>query len=164
MLTLAKYGLEILHPPVLTLASFFTAYSFEARAAHRALFLMPNSFAAMVRDRDGNIFVTLAILLLVMLPGLALAGWLGYRVTRDAATIGLSPGAQRFWLAATVAFGLVGYITYRLTRPKVTLVTCANCGQGRRPDMEVCHHCGQGWDVPELAPPAWRVVEGSQSG
>ena len=33
-----KYFLESLHPPVLTLASFFTAYSFEAGATHRAIF------------------------------------------------------------------------------------------------------------------------------
>lgn len=158
MLTVTKYALESLHPPILTLASFLTAYSFEARASHRALFLMPNSFAAMVRDREGNIVVTLGILLLVMLPGLALAGWLSRRVVRDAATIGLSLGARRFWLAATIAFGLAGYITYRLSRPKVTLVTCANCGKGRRPDMDICHHCGEKWDVPELAPPAWRVL------
>ena len=156
-LALIKYVFESLHPPALTLVSFFTAYSFEARSAHRAIFLMPNSFAAMVRDREGNILVTLGILVLVMLLGLALAGWLGYRVTRDAGTIGLSLGARRFWLGATVAFGLAGYITYRLSRPKVTLITCTNCGKGRRPDTETCHHCGQKWDVSELAPPAWRV-------
>lgn len=159
VLTATKCLFESLHPPVLTFASFFTAYSFEARATHRALFLMPNSFAAMVRDHDGNIFVTLAILLLVMLPGLAIAGWLGHRVTRDAAAIGLSLGPRRFWLAATILFGLAGYVTYRLTRPKVTLVTCVNCGKGRRPDMETCHHCGEKWDVPEITPPAWRVLE-----
>jgi hypothetical protein len=36
-LTITKYIFESLHPPVLTLASFFTAYSFEARSSHRAL-------------------------------------------------------------------------------------------------------------------------------
>jgi len=34
-LTITKYILESLHPPVLTLASFFTAYSFEARSTQR---------------------------------------------------------------------------------------------------------------------------------
>ncbi len=155
---LAKYAFESLHPPVLTLASFFTAYSFEARSAHRALFLMPNSFAAMVRDREGSIVITLAILLLVMLPGLALAGWLGWKVVKDASRLGLPQSGRRFWLAATIAFGLAGYITYRLTRPTITLVTCANCGKGRRPDMEICHHCGGKWEIPELTPPEWRIV------
>ncbi|UCE47752.1 MAG: hypothetical protein JSW47_19405, partial [Phycisphaerales bacterium] len=166
VLTIAKYFFESLHPPVLTFASFWTTYCFEARASQRALFLMPNSFAAMVRDRQGNIVVTLGILLLVMLPGLALAGWLGYRVARDAATIGLSRRASRIWLAATIAFGLAGYITYRLSRPRITLVTCANCGNERRPDLETCHHCSGKWDVPELDPPGWRVIGGpaGQSG
>jgi hypothetical protein len=158
ILAAAKYIFESLHPPVLTLASFFSAYSFEARASHRALFVMPNSFAAMVRDRQGNVVVTLAILLLVMLPGLSLAGWLGLKVARDAYKLGLPKAGRRFWLTVTIAFGLAGYITYRLTRPTITLVTCANCGKGRRPDMATCHHCGVKWEIPELTPPAWRVL------
>lgn len=162
MLTLTKYLFESLHPPALTLASFFTAYSFEARSSHRALFLMPNSFAAMVRDREGNMFFTLLIVLLVMLPGLALAGLLGCKVVKDASRLGLSLSARRCWLAATIAFGFAGYITYRLTRARVTLVTCANCGKPRRPDLETCHQCGGKWDVPELTPPAWRVLGGTE--
>jgi ribosomal protein L37E len=39
-----------------------------------------------------------------------------------------------------------------------TEITCANCGVGRRPDLEKCHHCGSPWVVPELVPPAWRVI------
>lgn len=50
-LAMTKYLLESLHPPVLTLASFFTAYNFEAGSTHRALFLMPNSFVALLKDR-----------------------------------------------------------------------------------------------------------------
>ena len=157
-LTITKYIFESLHPPVLTLASFFTAYSFDARATHRALFLMPNSFVAMARDYEGNIFYMSLLVLLLMLPGIMFAALLGWRVARDASIIGLSNNARRFWLAGTLVFGLVGYITYRLTRPKVTLVTCANCGRPRQADMDKCHRCGSKWDVPELMPPAWRIV------
>jgi len=156
--TITKYIFESLHPPVLTLASFFTAYSFEARSTHRALFLMPNSFVAMARDYEGNIFYMFLLVLLLMLPGIMFAGLLGWRVWRDAAIIGLSHKAKRFWLAGTLIFGLPAYITYRHTRPKVTLVTCANCGKPRRPDMDKCHRCGSKWDVPELTPPTWRVI------
>jgi hypothetical protein len=120
---------------------------------------MPNSFVAMARDYQGNIFYMFVIVLL-MLPGLLLAGILAWRVNRDSAEIGLSPNARRFWLIATLAFGLVGYITYKLTRPSITLVTCANCGNPRRPDMEKCHRCGSGWHVPEITPPHWRVLDG----
>ena len=158
--TIGKYLFESLHPPVLTLASFFTAYSFEARSTHRALFLMPNSFVAMVRDYQGNIFYALLIVALLMLPALFLAGLLAWRVERDATRLGLSPSARRLWLLGTLAFGLVGYITYRLSRPKVTLVTCDNCGHPRRPDMDRCHRCGSDWHVPELTPPDWRVLDG----
>jgi len=157
-LTITKYIFESLHPPVLTLASFFTAYSFEARSTHRALFLMPNSFVAMARDYEGNIFYMLLIVLLLMLPGILFAGLLGWRVQRDAEIFGLSHKARRLWLAGTLVFGLPAYITYRLTRPKITFVTCANCGKPRRTDMDKCHRCGSKWDVPELTPPAWRVL------
>ena len=158
-LAVTKYVLESLHPPVLTLASFFTAYSFEARSTHRALFLMPNSFVAMARDYEGNVFYMLLIVLLLMLPGIVFAGLLGWRVERDATTIGLSRNVRRLWLAGTLLFGLPAYITYRLIRPKITFVTCVNCGKLRRTDTGNCHRCGSKWDVPELTPPAWRVVD-----
>jgi len=66
---------------------------------------------------------------------------------------------RSFWAFLTPAFGLAGYVTYRLTRPTITLVTCANCGKGRRPDMDTCHHCNSEWDIPELVPPKWRVLD-----
>jgi hypothetical protein len=162
VLTITKYIFESLHPPVLTLASFFTAYSFDARSTHRALFLMPNSFVAMARDYEGNIIYMLLIVLLLMLPGILFAGLLGWRIARDAAIIGLSHNTRQLWLAGTIVFGLPAYITYRLTRPKVALVTCANCGKPRRTDMDKCHRCGSKWDVPELIPPAWRVLNGAE--
>ena len=158
--SIVKYLAENLHPPALTIASFFTASAFEAGAGHRALFLLPNSFVAMkARDARENITAKLLYALALMLPALLLALWLAVQVAGDANVIGLQGNVRLFWIIATVAFGLVGYITYRLTRPKVTLVTCANCGRPRRPDMEKCHRCGSKWDVPELIPPAWRVLD-----
>jgi hypothetical protein len=153
-----KYLVESLHPPALTLASFFTAYSFEAGATHRALFLMPNSFVALQRDREAKSIVQFLAALLFLLPALAFSGFLSWRVVRDAAVMGLSRRARRLWGLATFAFGLPAYITYRLTRPGVALALCSSCGQGRRVDREVCHHCGDGWDAPALEPPTWRVT------
>ena len=72
--------------------------------------------------------------------------------------MGLSKQERTLWTLGAFALGLPAYITYRLTRPKVTLVTCANCGKSRRPDMDKCHRCGSPWVVPELTPPAWRVL------
>ncbi|MFC1792221.1 hypothetical protein ACFL3Q_01385 [Planctomycetota bacterium] len=160
-MTISKFMLENLHPPILSLASYFTAESFEAGSGHRALFLLPNSFIAMKgRDARENIAVRFMYGLLLISPSIALAILLALCVNKDAAVIGLSRKTKRWWLLGTIAFGLAGYITYKLIRPKITLVTCANCGKPRRPDMNKCHRCGSKWNVPELTPPGWRVLNG----
>lgn len=160
-LTVSKYLLENVHPPVLTVASFFLAQRIEAGASHRTLWLVPNSFAAMQRDqvRQGIVMQLLSAVWII-LPGILLAVLLAWRVVRDAADTGLPGGVRSLWLLGTLAFGLPAYITYRMTRPKEALVTCANCGLRRRPDMDRCHRCNGPWNLPELAPPAWRVLDG----
>lgn len=160
-LTVSKYLLENVHPPALTLASFLLANRIEAGASHRTLLLVSNSFAAMQRDhiRQGIVMQLLSAVWII-LPGILLAVLLAWRVVRDAADTGLPGGVRSLWLLGTLAFGLPAYITYRMTRPKETLVTCANCGLRRRPDMDRCHRCNGPWDLPELAPPAWRVLDG----
>ena len=158
--TICKYLAENLHPPILSLASYFIASTFEASSGHRALFLLPNSYVAMIsRDSRGHVVEKFIAALWLILPSILLAIWLSWRVGKDAAIVGLSRQARRWWMLGTIAFGLAGYITYRLTRPRVTLVTCANCGHPRRPDMEKCHRCASDWHVPELIPPAWRVLD-----
>jgi hypothetical protein len=160
-LTVFKYLLENVHPPALTIASFFSVNDIEARTGHRALFLMPNSFVAMHRDLvEQRMIFQFFSALWTMFPAILLAGFLTWRVVRDAAVIGLSSNARAAWMLATLAFGLAAYITYRLTRPKAALVTCANCGQPRRPDMDRCHRCKSPWHVPELIPPTWHVLDG----
>jgi len=159
-LTITKYLLENLHPPILSLASYSSAGSIEAGAGHRALFILPNSFIAMKgRDVRSNMTERFFAALIIILPSILLAIFLAWRVGKDATVVGLSENSRIFWILVTIAFGLAGYITYRLTRPKVTLVTCANCGRMRRPDMEKCHRCGSKWHVPELIPPTWRVID-----
>lgn len=153
-----KHLIESLHPPILTLASFFMAYSFDAGATHRTLFLMPNSFVALQRDRETSAFAQLLWALVFLVPALVFSGFLSSRVVRDARGLGLSWRARGFWLVGTLALGLPAYITYRLTRRRVVIAPCRNCGRGRRVDMDLCHHCGKGWDVPELEPPPWRIT------
>jgi hypothetical protein len=159
-ITFIKFLLENLQPPILSVASYFTADSFEAASGHRALLLLPNSFIAMKgRDARENIAIKFLYALLLISPSIALAILLAVRISKDAAFVGLSRKTRRWWIFGTIAFGLVGYITYRLTRSKITLVTCANCGKPRRPDTDICHNCDSKWDVPELTPPAWRVLD-----
>jgi len=157
---ITKYLLESLQPPVLGVASYLSAYSFEAAAGHRALFILPNSFVGMKGRQVGQKAVDRYVsALLLLLPSILFGVFLGWRVAKDAVLLGFSENARFYWILATVAFGLVGYIAYRLTRPETTLVTCVNCGRLRRPDMVRCHHCGSKWLVPELTPPDWRVVD-----
>jgi len=158
-LTIGKYLAENLHPPILSVASYFTASAFEAASGHRALFFLPNSFIAMkAEDRGENIVERFLSALWLILPSIILAIWLACRVSKDAVVVGLSENARAYWIIGTLAFGLTAYITYRLTRPKITLVTCPNCGKMRRPDMAKCHRCKSDWLVPELRPPVWRVL------
>ena len=160
VLTITKYLMENLHPPVLSVLSYFTADSFEAASGHNALFVLPNSFIAMKgRDVEGSFASRFLFALLLILPSIVLSIFLAWRVGKDAAVIGLSGDERLFWILGTIAFGLVAYITYRLIRPKITLVTCQNCGKSRRPDMDRCHRCKGKWHIPELVPPAWRVVD-----
>jgi hypothetical protein len=159
-LTTAKYLLENLHPPILSIASYLTADSVEAAAGHRALFILPNSFVAMkAREVGKKAMDKFNYALLRILPSIGLGIFLAWRVTKDAKLVGLSENAKLCWIIGTIAFGLTAYITYRLTRPKITLVTCLNCGRLRRPDMAKCHHCSCKWLIPELTPPAWRVAD-----
>ena len=162
-LTIGKYLAENLHPPILSIASYFTASAFEADAGHRALFFLPNSFIAMKgRERPVNFAERFFSALWLILPSIILAILLSIRVSKDAAVVGLSENARLYWIIGTLAFGLTAYVTYRLTRPKITLVTCQNCGKMRRPDMAKCHRCKNDWHVPELIPPAWRVLNGTE--
>jgi hypothetical protein len=159
VLTAAKFILESLHPPVLLWLSYFTASSFEATAGYRSLFVLPNSFAAMKgRDVDFWWLPRFVTAMLFLMPGVVLGGLLSRLVSRDAQRMGMPARARRLWMAATVLFALPGYVTFEITRPRIARVTCQNCGRDRRVDTEKCHHCGSPWLVPELIPPAWRVI------
>jgi hypothetical protein len=151
--------LENLQPPVFEVASYLCGNCIEASAGHRALFILPNSFLGMLGRYQGVHFDREVFLPLLMGPSLILSVWLGLKVWKNATIIGYSGKARMWWMVGTFAFGLPAYITYRLTRHKEVLVTCQNCGKLRRPDMEMCHHCGSKWEVPELMPPNWRICD-----
>ncbi|MBE0535303.1 MAG: hypothetical protein IH624_06490 [Phycisphaerae bacterium] len=154
------YLLENLQPPVFSVASYFTAASIGAEAGNRNLLLLPDSFAGMLgRKHQQRRIQRMAILMLMISPSLVLAGLLAMAVKGDATAIGLSDRAVKYWTAGTLAFGLCAYLTWRLNRPGEKLVTCVNCGRGRRPDMEKCHRCGSAWEVAELNAPSWRVFD-----
>jgi hypothetical protein len=156
--TIFLFLLENLQPAVFEVASYLSGDIIDASAGHRALFILPNSFVGMLGRAGEERFLEKQILALLLIgPSLILSVWLAWKVRKDAMLAGLSGTAKKWWTIGTIAFGLPAYITYRLTRPKETLVTCQNCGKMRRPDMERCHRCGSKWEMPELAPPNWRI-------
>jgi hypothetical protein len=159
LVTIFLFLLENLQPPVFEAASYLCAGCFEAGAGHRALFILPNSFLGMLGRYQGVHLDREVFLPLLMGPSLILSVWLAWKVRKDAALVGLSRAAKTWWIVGTIAFGLPAYITYRLTRHKEVLVTCQNCGNLRRPDMEKCHRCGSKWEMPELTPPNWRICD-----
>jgi hypothetical protein len=159
-LSVSNFVLETLQPTILQLAAYFTALRFDGAGGPRSLFILPNSFVARIGGQWSAEGLAEYILgLWVIFPSVAISVLLAWRVEKDARKVGLSGSAKFWWMVVTVAFGLSAYITYRLTRPKDTLVTCTNCGRMRRPDMDRCHQCGSKWEVPELVAPMWRVVE-----
>jgi hypothetical protein len=163
LLTGLKYIVENLHPPVLLFLSYATASCFEASAGYRAIFILPESFPAMAgRNMSAGPSGRFLSALGLMTLSLGLAGLLAGKVACDCARVGVSRRGRLLWVVAIMLFGLSAYLTYRLTRPQTTLVTCDNCGRRRRPDMDKCHRCGSPWQVPELTPPAWRVLDEAQ--
>jgi len=158
-LTATEFVLESLHPPMLLWLSYFTAQSVEATAGHRSLFVLPNSFAAMKgRDAESWWLPRFVGAVPFLLPGVVVGVVLSRLVGAHARRTGMARRARRLWIVATVLFGLPAYVTYQITRPTTARVTCLNCGRDRWVDGEKCHHCGSPWLVPELVPPAWRVI------
>jgi hypothetical protein len=163
-LTGARYTFESLQPPLLSMLSEITAPYIGARAGTRGLLVLPNSLVAM-RGRTSDTFYVTTILagLGLISPSLALAVILAWLVARDGRLLGLSKDARTLWVLAITVLGIPAGVTYLLTRPRTTRVTCKNCGKLRRPDMERCHHCGSLWDIPELNAPTWRVFDGAEA-
>jgi len=152
------YLLDSMQGFALGLASCFMGSRIEATAGHRGIFILANSWPAIIsRENHGMAELFFAVLLL-LLPSIMFGVFLAWRVGKDAVVVGVPKRARWCWVIGVILFGLSGYLTYRLVRYRETLVTCENCGRLRRVDMEHCHRCGSNWIVPELAAPTWRVV------
>jgi hypothetical protein len=158
---LLRYSFENLHPPVLAFLSYFVADWYGPEEGFRALFFLPHSFVAnMACGSKANFIENAFAAMALLLPAILLGVFLAWRVDRDARLLGVSKRIRNGWIVATFLFGLPVWITYRLTRPGIWMVTCANCGRLRRLDRQTCQHCQSGWEVPELEPPGWRVYDG----
>jgi hypothetical protein len=158
LVTAMQFAVENLYPTATLLLSSLAAPHVPAQAAYRSIVLLPTSFVAMAaRDSDFPRITRFAYSVFFLLPAILLGVFLAWRISQDAVRLGLAKRESTFWILGVFALGLPAYVTYCLTRPKVTQVTCRNCGLGRRADFEKCQRCGSAWDVPELTAPAWRV-------
>ncbi len=155
-----KFLAETLSPLAVNMVSCYTAGKFEAISSRRALFFLSDTYTAQTVLRDDNELTAGLQVIGLSLPAGLLGLFLAWRVSKNARQVGLSRNMQTFWIIMVIFFGIPAYITYRLTRPEMVLVSCRNCGQMRRPDQELCHQCKSPWAIPELVPPAWRVREG----
>ena len=154
-----KSAAEVLHPMGFSLLSLVWGVDCEAIRSHRALFIQSDSFAVnTLRNTDRNLVHRVSAIVFWFSMPLALGIFLAWLMARDVRRLGLPDACRTAWTLAALALGPVAYVTYRITRPDLSLVTCSNCGRLRRVDQEQCHLCNAAWDVPELTAPAWRVV------
>lgn len=155
-----KFLLEALNPLAVNMVSCYTAGEWEAISSRQALFFLSDTYTGQTVLRDDNELTAGLHVIGFSLPVCLYSLVLAWRVSKNAKQVGLSKNMQTFWIILVIFFGIPAYITYRLTRPEMVLVSCRNCGQMRRPDQELCHQCKSPWLVPELVPPAWQVREG----
>ena len=155
---LGKYLAETAHPPLMTVASYFTSDTFPVDDSFSSMFLIPISYAALGWNEPVGL-PNIIFFVLLLVPALIVAIFFASLIARDANHRGLSKSAVRCWIAAALAFGLTAYLTHLLIRPNITLITCPNCGKPLRPDQSHCHRCDAPWSLPHLKSPTWRVVD-----
>ncbi len=158
LLQTTMYLLDNLHPPLLSLASCIRPDHFDALTAERTILFTPNSLSASLVRYENDILDIISIVFVMHNFTLTLGAFLAWRIVRDSRQLGLPTQFRKLWIIAAVALGLPVYITYRLTRPAITRVTCPNCGRLRRPDQQNCANCNAPWHLPDLIPPTWKVT------
>lgn len=155
-----RYILENLQPPIFSLASFFTSDFIQAESSFRAIFLRPNSLVGTMGQRiTKDPYSKFFAALMLMMPSILLALFLGRCIWIQSRLLGSAQKNRIIWFWATVAFGIPAFITFKLTRPKETPVTCFQCGKLRRPADPQCHWCNADWDTTAQSPPAWRILD-----
>ena len=151
---------EGLHPLGLSVLSRWLAPRVEALAGYRALFIVPNSGAIQAYlDPHNDALAKQIGFFLGVVPQLILGLLIGSWLRRETRNRGLKPSVCKGWLLAGIILGVPAYITYQLTRLRLPLITCNNCGQGRRADQDHCHHCKSSWENTGDQVPTWRVLE-----
>ena len=172
-----RLAAENLAPPAVNLASFFLGSRPAGEDARAALVILPYSYAAEQgrgrvkfwpdfrpggygrgeQSRGEPMITRLGSTLALLSPSLLLGAVLGWLAKREAAALGYAPKARQAWAGAILLLGIPGYLTWRLTRPRVSRVTCDNCGQLRRTDFARCQFCQAEWR--QRPAPGWRISD-----
>ena len=93
-----------------------------------------------VRDRRRTIETSLYVVCLSLVLAAATFFW-----TRR---ICFAPRRAWAWTGFVLAFGLPGFITFRLAADWPRFVPCPSCGSRRPLDIANCPHCGADWPPP----------------
>ena len=153
-LYLTRSAVENIPGPAIIAASYIFRDIYQPRQQWQTIFLMPLSVANYTASLKGNnplvylsnssfsIFIAICLLVLY---------------TFNSRKYGLTKFESRYWLYLIALFGIMGYIAYFIARPKITKVTCSNCGKLRRPDQDRCHFCRADWDIPQLEKVNWQI-------
>ncbi len=155
-----KYFFENLYPPAMSVASFFASDLLKAPAGGRSIFIKPDSFAGMLADTARQYpFSAFWQMWLFIIPSVIVSFALGLTAMRSAGALGYSKQSSRVWFGIVLLFGIPGFITYKLCRPKEVMITCLFCGKGRQTVLDRCQNCGKGWDTSAIKAPDWRVID-----
>ena len=155
-----RYLMENMQSPLLRLLDLPAASWMEPGNRYSTLFVHPNSFVGLMKIEPDHIEFW-SQLLLLMLPSLMLSSWLGIKARRKAALLGYDTTDKDIWFIAILAFGIPAYITFKLMLPKEKMITCANCGNLRRVEFDVCQSCKRDWQKTKTltTPPNWSVKD-----
>jgi len=153
-----RYLMENMQPPLLRLLDMPAAEWMDPDERYSTFFVHPNSFIGLMKFEFDRLGFWMQLLFLMM-PSLAIGGWLGVKARRKAALLGYDTTDKDIWFIAILAFGIPAYITFKLALPKERMVTCANCGNLRRVEFENCQFCKYDWQKTKTltTPPDWSV-------
>ncbi len=159
-----RFILSNLRPALLELLSYVVHKDRNANEGLLDILLPTTTIAAEIANSPLEGGYGFFVTFVWSLPGIILSLILAVLVQRNATKIGLTKSDRRYWVLATALLGLIGYIAYRINRPKTKFVTCKQCGDLRNPEDSHCHHCNTSWDLSHLNTPLWRIEQASQKG
>ena len=153
-----RYLMENMQSPLLRLLDMPAAEWITPDNRYSTFFVRPNGLVGLMKVEFGRFGFWIQLLFL-MLPSLMLSTWLGVKARRKAALLGYDTSAKDAWFITILVFGIPAYITFKLMLPKERMITCANCGNPRRVEFDICQSCKCDWEKTKTltTPPDWSV-------